>query len=57
MAGLPSVIAQVFATYISADTLNLVLFGVLTVVTIVGVVVVSEGQRNIPQYARGGAEL
>ena len=57
MAGLPSVIAQVFATYISADTLNLVLFGVLTVVTIVGVVVVSEGQRNIPvQYARGGAQ-
>jgi preprotein translocase subunit SecY len=57
MAGLPSMLAQMLATYTSAEALNLVLFGVLTVVTIVGVVVVSEGQRNIPvQYARGGAQ-
>ncbi len=57
MAGLPGAAAQVLATYTSADALDLVLFGVLTVVTIVGVVVVSEGQRNIPvQYARGGVQ-
>ncbi len=57
MAGMPSMIAQVLATYTSADALNLVLFGILAIVTIVGVVVVSEGQRNIPvQYARGGAQ-
>lgn len=57
MAGMPSILAQVLASYTSADAMNLVLFGILTVVTIVGVVVVSEGQRNIPvQYARGGAQ-
>ncbi len=56
MAGLPSVMAQTFATYTSGDLITLILFGVLTVVTIVGVVVVSEGQRNIVvQYARGGS--
>lgn len=56
MAGLPSAVAQALATYTSADLLNIVLFVVLAVVTIVGVVVVTEGQRNIPvQYARGGS--
>ena len=55
MAGLPSAVAQALATYTSADLLHIVLFVVLAVVTIVGVVVVTEGQRNIPvQYARGG---
>lgn len=58
MAGLPSAVAQALATYTSADMLNMILFAVLTVVTIVGVVVVSEGQRNIPvQYARGGSQM
>ena len=55
MAGLPGAVAQALATYTSADLLSIVLFVVLAVVTIVGVVVVTEGQRNIPvQYARGG---
>lgn len=55
MAGLPGAIAQALATYTSEDLLSIVLFVVLAVVTIVGVVVVTEGQRNIPvQYARGG---
>lgn len=54
MAGLPSIVMQTAATYTRADLLDVILFGVLTLVTIVGVVVVSEGQRNIPvQYARG----
>ncbi len=57
MAGLPGTLAQVSATYTSADLFTVLMFAVLTVVTIVGVVVVSEGQRNIPvQYARGGAQ-
>lgn len=58
MAGLPGAIAQALATYTSQDLLSIVLFIVLAVVTIVGVVVVTEGQRNIPvQYARGGGAV
>jgi len=58
MAGLPAAVAQALATYTSADMLNIVLFVVLSIVTIVGVVVVTEGQRNIPvQYARGGGKV
>ncbi|MEK9155204.1 MAG: preprotein translocase subunit SecY, partial [Patescibacteria group bacterium] len=45
MAGLPGTLAQVSATYTSADLFTVLMFAVLTVVTIVGVVVVSEGQR------------
>jgi preprotein translocase subunit SecY len=57
MAGLPATLAQFSATYTSADLLTVIMFIALTIVTIVGVVVVSEGQRNIPvQYARGGAQ-
>ncbi|MCR4311673.1 MAG: preprotein translocase subunit SecY [Candidatus Uhrbacteria bacterium] len=56
IAGLPATIGQLAATYTGADILNMVVFVLLILVTIVGVVVVSEGQRNIPvQYARGGA--
>lgn len=55
MAGLPGAVAQALATYTPGDMLNIILFVLLAVVTIVGVVVVTEGQRNIPvQYARGG---
>lgn len=58
MAGLPSVIAQTAATYTSGDLLSLALFVVLAIVTIVGVVVVTEGQRNVVvQYARGGGQV
>jgi len=58
MAGLPGAIAQAVATYNSGDFLSLALFAVLAVVTIVGVVVVTEGQRNIlVQYARGGGQM
>lgn len=55
IAGLPAGIAQMLATYTSDDLLNIVLFVALALITVVGVVVISEGQRNIPvQYARGG---
>lgn len=54
IAGFPTFIQQTVATYTSADLFNVVLFVLLTVVTVVAVVVVNEGQRNIPvQYARG----
>lgn len=58
MAGLPSAVAQGVATYNSGDLLSIALFVVLALVTIVGVVVVTEGQRNIlVQYARGGGQV
>ena len=58
MAGLPSAVAQAVATYNSGDLLSIALFVVLALVTIVGVVVVTEGQRNIlVQYARGGGQV
>jgi len=54
VSGLPGFIQQVAATYTQADLFNLILFLVLTVVTIISVVIVNEGQRNVPiQYARG----
>lgn len=54
IAGFPQFIQQLAVTYTSADTLNIVLFVVLLLITIVGVVYITEGQRNIPvQYARG----
>ena len=54
IAGFPSFIQQVAATYTSAQLFDVVLFIILTVVTILAVVLINEGQRNIPvQYARG----
>jgi len=54
IAGFPNFIQQTIATYTSNELFNIVLFLILTVVTVVAVVVVNEGQRNIPvQYARG----
>ncbi len=54
IAGLPGFIQQTVSTYTSADLFNIVLFLLLTIVTIVAVVIINEGQRNIPvQYARG----
>ncbi|MFH1766804.1 MAG: preprotein translocase subunit SecY [Patescibacteria group bacterium] len=54
IAGLPAFIQQTVATYTSADLFNIVLFLLLTIVTVITVVVINEGQRNIPvQYARG----
>jgi len=54
ISGLPAVIQQIVATYTSADLFDVLLYIGLTLVTIVAVVVINEGQRNIPvQYARG----
>lgn len=54
IAALPSAIQQILATYTSADLFNVILFLALTIVTILAVVVINEGQRNVPvQYARG----
>lgn len=55
VASFPGFLAQTLSTFTSGEFMNVLLFAALTVVTVVGVVVVSEAQRNIPvQYARGG---
>lgn len=54
ISGFPGFIQRVIATYTSAELFSVVLFVLLTIVTILLVIVINEGQRNIPvQYARG----
>ncbi len=53
LADLPKALAQILATYDSSQFLTYVLYVAVAVLTIVGVVFITEGQRNIPvQYAR-----
>lgn len=54
ISGFPKFIQQTAATYTSAQLTDLILFAVLLVFTVIAVVLITEGQRNIPvQYARG----
>lgn len=56
IASFPGFIAQTMATYTRAQMMDIVVFVALMIVTVIAVVFVSEGQRNLPvQYARGGA--
>lgn len=59
LASLPSSLSQLLATYDSSQLTTYLVYAVVAVLTIVGVVFITEGQRNIPvQYARqvrGGA--
>ncbi len=53
IAGLPNFVRQVVATFDPTQITNLVLFGVIAVVTVIGVVLITQAQRNIPvSYAR-----
>jgi len=53
VAGLPGALQQVFATYDPSQLFILIGFIVIALVTIIGVVIITEGQRNVPvQYAR-----
>ncbi len=53
VADLPTGLGQFFATFDPSQWLSLVLYVAIAVVTVIGVVFVNEGQRNIPvQYAR-----
>ena len=50
---LPSVLSRSVFSYSSTELVNMVIFAAIALVTIVGVVIVTEGQRNIPvSYAR-----
>ncbi len=53
IASLPTVIQQIFVNYDSSMLFTLIGVVAIVIITIVGVIVINEGQRNIPvQYAR-----
>jgi len=53
VAGLPKQLQQFSVTFDQAQIVQVIVFAAITVVTIVGVVFINEGQRNIPvTYAR-----
>ncbi|MCX6746355.1 MAG: preprotein translocase subunit SecY [Candidatus Parcubacteria bacterium] len=50
---LPSALQQVIAVFDPAQIINVILFAVIALITIVGVVIINEGTRNVPvSYAR-----
>ncbi|MFA6522475.1 MAG: preprotein translocase subunit SecY [Patescibacteria group bacterium] len=54
IAGLPQFVQNAVATYTPDALLNMIIFVILALVTVVAVVIMNEAQRNIPvQYARG----
>jgi preprotein translocase subunit SecY len=58
---IPSALSQVLFNYTTSELINMIVFGVIALITIAAVVLMTEGQRNIPvQYARqirGGRTL
>lgn len=62
IGNLPDFLKQSAATFDASQLVNILLFAAIAIVTIVGVVIITEGQRNIPvAYARrmnsGGSTL
>lgn len=60
VAGLPTALLRVFSTYDQSQLINIILFVIIALVTVAGVVFMTEGQRNIPvtyaKFARGGGQ-
>ena len=53
VASLPKTVQQAILTFDPSQIFNLIIFAVIAVVTIAAVVIITEGQRNIPvSYAR-----
>ncbi len=53
VASLPQSISQAILTFDQTKITSLIIFALVAIITIIGVVIVNEGQRNIPiQYAR-----
>lgn len=53
IAGLPSAVQRTLLVFDKTQLFNLIIFTAIAVVTIVGVVIITEGQRNVPvSYAR-----
>ncbi len=61
VASLPTTLLRFFSTYDSSQFITVILFLILALVTVAGVVFITEGQRNIPvtysKFARGNASL
>jgi len=59
VAGLPTALLRVFSTYDASQLINVILFVIIALLTVAGVVFITEGQRNIPvtyaKFARGGS--
>jgi preprotein translocase subunit SecY len=57
VAGLPRVLLQMVSTYDQSQFINIILFAIIAIVTVAGVVFITEGQRNVPvtysKFARG----
>lgn len=53
VSGLPKIVQQILVTFDQTQLFTLIGFVAIALVTVVGVVIINEGQRNIPvQYAR-----
>jgi preprotein translocase subunit SecY len=53
VSGLPTMVGSTLYTFDKTQIINLVVFAVIALITIVAVVIITEGQRNIPiSYAR-----
>jgi preprotein translocase subunit SecY len=53
IAGLPTALQQIFVNYDPSMLFTLIGMVVIAIVTVVGVVIINEGERNVPiQYAR-----
>ncbi len=53
IAGLPTVLSQSLAVYDRSQLMTMILFVAAAVITVIGIVIMNEAQRNIPvQYAR-----
>lgn len=53
IAGLPTILQQTAISFDQSQIFNLLIFAVITLITIVAIVIMAEGQRNIPvSYAR-----
>jgi preprotein translocase subunit SecY len=53
VANLPQMLQQIIVTFDQSQLFMLIGFAAIAIITVVGVVVINEGQRNIPvQYAR-----
>ena len=53
VVGIPSAIKEALVNFNQEQVINLLLFGAIAIITVVGVVIITEGQRNIPvSYAK-----
>lgn len=53
VSSLPATVSQVLVTFDKTQIITMLVFAVIAVITVIGVVIITEGQRNVPvSYAR-----